>query len=61
MKRNISLFVLTFEIAAIVILHAVKMSQSTGQGHEANTNTISLSRTKATAPVVKHYQLLSIK
>ncbi|MEO5592854.1 MAG: hypothetical protein ABIR15_11865 [Chitinophagaceae bacterium] len=56
MKRNISLFVLTFEIAAIVILHAVKMSQS--QGHDLNTN---ITKSKSAVPVAKRYQLLSIK
>ncbi|HTL09431.1 MAG TPA: hypothetical protein VL307_14270 [Chitinophagaceae bacterium] len=65
MKRNISLIVLTFEIAAIVVLHAVKMSQAAGKGHEATTistpNIITLTKSKADAPVVKRYQLLSIK
>jgi len=61
MKRNISLFVLTFEIAAIVVLHAVKMNQVQGQAHETNSNIISLSKSKAVVPVVKRYQLLSIK
>ena len=59
MKGNISLFVLTFEIAAIVVLHAVKMNQA--QGHEAGNNTITSTKSKAVSPVVKHYQLLSIK
>ena len=56
MKRNISLFVLTFEIAAIIVLHAVKMYQS--QPHDLNTN---ITRSKIAVPVVKHYPLLSIK
>jgi len=59
MKRNISLFVLAFEIAAIVVLHAVKMSQSQTQGHNLNTNNITKSNTPV--PVVKRYQLLSLK
>ena len=58
MKRNISLFVLTFEIAAIVVLHAVKMSQSQAQGHDQNTN---ITKSKIAAPIAKHYPLLSIK
>jgi hypothetical protein len=59
MKRNISLFVLTLEIAAIVVLHAVKMSQSQTQGHDQNINNIS--RLKMPLPVAKRYSLLSIK
>jgi hypothetical protein len=58
MKRNISVFVLAFEIAAIVVLHAVKMSQSQAPGHDLNTN---ITRSKTAVPVVKHYPLLSIK
>jgi hypothetical protein len=58
MKRNISLFVLAFEIAAIVVLHAVKMSQPQAQGHNLNTN---ITKSNTPVPVVKHYQLLSLK
>jgi len=54
MKRNISLIVLTFEIAAIAILHAVKMNQA----QEISTNIV---KTKISTQVVKHYPLLSIK
>jgi hypothetical protein len=57
MKRNISLIVLTFEIAAIIILHAVKMSQVS---HNQDFSTI-IAKEKASAPVVKQYPLLSIK
>jgi hypothetical protein len=56
MKRNVSLIVLTFEIAAIIILHAVKMNQSQPQGAS-----ITIAKVKISTPVVKHYQLLSIK
>jgi hypothetical protein len=60
MKRNISVFVLTFEIAAIVVLHAVKMNQPQQvQGIEQSANNIS--KLKVAEPVVKHYPLLSIK
>ena len=58
MKRNISLVVLTFEIAAIVILHAVKMSQSPSQPHDQVTN---ITKLKIPVPVAKRYSLLSIK
>lgn len=34
MKRNINLIILTFEIAAIVVLHAVKIGQSEQQPQE---------------------------
>ncbi|MEP7278166.1 MAG: hypothetical protein ABI813_05965 [Bacteroidota bacterium] len=59
MKRNISLIVLTFEIVAIVILHAVKMSQTQPQIRDLSSN---IQKTKISAPVAsKHYPLLSIK
>ncbi len=60
-NRNISLVVLTFEIAAIIVLHAVKMNQSGSQGHDLNTNN-TVTKSKISTPVVsKHYPLLSIK
>jgi len=58
-KRNISLVVLTVEIAAIVALHAFKMSQSQAPGHDQNSSNIT--RSKLAVPAVKHYPLLSIK
>jgi len=58
MKRNINLFVLTLEITAIVILHAVKMNQPQQQGRDQSGT---LSKSKIVEPVVKRYQLLSIK
>jgi hypothetical protein len=54
MKRNVSLIVLTLEIAAIVILHAVKMNQS----QDVRTN---IAKTAISTPIVKHALLLSIK
>jgi len=53
-----NLFVLAFEIAAIVILHAVKMSQPQQQVKDQN---LTISKSKIAEPVVKRYQLLSIK
>jgi hypothetical protein len=58
MKRNINIFILTFEIVAIVILHTVKLGQAQ---HQESTSTQGLSKTKNPAPEVKRYQLLSIK
>jgi len=59
MKRNINLLVLTFEIAAIIILHTIKL----GQAHQLqeNSSVQEISKTKNAAPEVKPYQLLSIK
>ncbi len=57
MKRNINMLVLTLEIAAIIILHTIKMSNVQLL---PNHNT-SITKIKITAPVVKHYTLLSIK
>lgn len=54
MKRNVSLIVLTFEITAIVILHVVKVKQA----QDISSN---MARIKISAPIVKHYPLLSIK
>jgi|GEM_PF-1300616 len=61
MKRNISLVVLTFEIAAIAILHAIKVTQSPSheKGHDISANITTSS--KITVPAVKRYSLLSIK
>jgi hypothetical protein len=56
MKRNISLFVLFVEIAAIVVLHAIKMNQSPVQNQGGN-----LSSVNVPAAEVKSYPLLSIK
>jgi hypothetical protein len=58
MKRNVSLIVLTFEIAAIIILHAAKMSQAPFQPQDMSAGIL---KTKISAPVVKQYPLLSIK
>lgn len=57
MKRNISLFVLFVEIAAIVVLHAIKMNQSPVQNQPAGN----LSSVAIPAAGVKTYPLLSIK
>jgi len=61
MKRNISLVVLTFEIAAIAVLHAIKMTQSPfpDKRHDVSANITASS--KMIAPAVKRYSLLSIK
>jgi hypothetical protein len=59
MKRNISLFVLTFEIATIIVLHAVKMNQV--QLQPAHDQAANITKSKITSPVVKTYPLLSIK
>jgi hypothetical protein len=58
MKRHVSLIVLTCEIVAIIVLHAVKMSQA--QQHTQDVG-ITIAKAKISAPVVKHYPLLSIK
>ena len=55
MKRNVNLIVLTCEIAAIIILHAIKMHQVQPEG------THILAKNPRSALVVKRYQLLSIK
>jgi len=60
MKRNINIFILTFEIAAIIILHTVKLGQA--QRQQENASSQGISKTKHSAPELKqHYQLLSIK
>lgn len=56
MKRNISLFVLFMEIAAIVVLHAIKMNQNAAQTPGGNLSKIQVPVTEA-----KTYPLLSIK
>jgi hypothetical protein len=58
MKRNISLLVLTCEIAVIVVLHALKMSQVTHNAVELNG---SISKSTTIVPLVKPYQLVSLK
>jgi hypothetical protein len=58
MKRNISLIVLTFEIAAIIALHAVKMSRPQQHAQDLSTT---ITKAKISTPVVKSYPLLSIK
>jgi hypothetical protein len=59
MKRNINIFILTFEIAAIIILHTVKLGQA--QREQENASSQGISKTKHSAPDLKPYQLLSIK
>lgn len=59
MKRNINIIILTFEIAAIVILHMVKLGQA--QRQQENASTQGISKTKNSATEIKRYQLLSIK
>ena len=56
MKRNVNFIILTLEIAAIIILHAVKLGQPS-----ENTRKQDLSKTKALPATAAHYQLLSIK
>jgi hypothetical protein len=58
MKRNLSLLILACEIAAIIILHAVKMNQ---QENLETGNSISKATNPITATPAKHYPLLSIK
>ncbi|MEO6314296.1 MAG: hypothetical protein ABIU63_13795 [Chitinophagaceae bacterium] len=61
MKRNISVFVLTLEIAVIVVLHAVKMGQAPVSGREFTKNQYII-KSKISTPVAKAYPaLLSIK
>jgi hypothetical protein len=50
---------LTFEIAAIIILHTVKLGQA--QREQENASSQGISKTKHSAPDLKPYQLLSIK
>jgi len=57
MKRNISLFVLFVEIAAIVVLHAIKMNQSPVPSQQGGN----LSSVNVPNTAVKSYPLLSIK
>ena len=57
MKRHVSLIVLSLEITAIVILHAVKMIQARQQPDVQK----SLAKISAPAHAVKPYTLLSIK
>jgi len=59
MKRNINVFILVFEIAAIIILHTVKLGQARQQQESFSTQGITT--TKNSAQEVKSYQLLSIK
>jgi len=59
MKRNISLIVLACEITAIVVLHAVKMSQAGQQKSLEINNTIS--KTSTNVPAVKQYSLVVLK
>jgi hypothetical protein len=58
MKRNFSLIVLAFEIAAIVVLHAVKMNQVQQPQDLSSAN---VSKAKISTPVIRNYPLLSIK
>lgn len=57
MKSYINLFVLGVEIAAIIVLHTVKINQPQ-QSHDTN---VTVTKSKISAPVVKHFPLLSIK
>jgi hypothetical protein len=57
MKRNVSLVILACEIAAIVILHAVKMNQQQNQ----DINTSISNAANLIHSQVKHSPLLSIK
>jgi hypothetical protein len=56
MKRNVNIIILTVEIAAIIILHAVKLGQS-----RENVQRQDISKTKASSAIAKRYQLLSVK
>jgi hypothetical protein len=59
MKKNVSLIFLVCEIAAIIILHAVKMNHQTQSQNtmvDANVSAVTVPQVQ-----VKHYTLLSIK
>jgi len=58
MKRNISLIVLTCEIAMIVILHTVKIYQA---GHKDTDLNNTVSKAVHSIPVGKQYLLLGLK
>ena len=57
MKRNINILVLAFEIVAIVVLHTIKLEKA----HQHQNASQGISKIKAPATAVKHYQLLSLK
>jgi hypothetical protein len=57
MKRNVNLIVLTCEIAAIIILHAVKMNQHPDPAQLSSVRAAS----GKSAAIVRPFQLLSIK
>jgi hypothetical protein len=59
MKRNISLIVLACEIMAIVVLHALKMSQAGPQKSLEISN--SVSKSSSNGPVVRQYSLVVLK
>ncbi len=59
MKRNISLIVLTCEILAIVVLHAVKINQTVPQKSSEINNTIS--KANSNVPAAKQYSLVILK
>ncbi len=56
MKRNVNIIILTFEIAAIIILHAVKLGHAQESARKQG-----ISKIKASPAISKRYQLLSIK
>ncbi|MBC7902917.1 MAG: hypothetical protein H7Y27_05820 [Gemmatimonadaceae bacterium] len=58
MKRNVSFIVLAIEIAAIVVLHANKVSTPETKLNEQNSQ---VSKMKAAPVSNKQYTLLSIK
>jgi len=58
MKKNISLIVLTCEIAMIVVLHTVRLYQANHKGEELN---ISASRTIHSIPAGGSFLLLGLK
>jgi len=57
-KRNVSLLVLAAEVLAIVVLHAVKISQSDQKSSELNS---SISKATTIDQSVRPYQLVSLK
>jgi hypothetical protein len=61
MKRNPSLFILTFEIVAIISLHAMKINK---EAEKLDANILnSKNNAHVTLPALKHpaYTLVSIK
>jgi hypothetical protein len=58
MKRNINLIVLTFEITAIIILHAVKIG---GIGRHTKEIDPGITKAKKSATVPPQFSLISAK